>query len=165
MDIPKLNFQGMKTFANFEVLWLFTKIFFVTFWDVASFGGTSSKQSTKKVFFPWQSYFLPIREIFFSVTILFATNSRKFLFRDNLICHQFAEVFFPWQSYFPPIREIFFFRDNLICHQFAKVLSHKSFPLYGSYLPCWETLVMILIYVKVPFCCCSSYLCIGLLWV
>ena len=47
-----------------------------------------------KFFFPWQSYLPPIRESFFSVTILFATNSRKFFFRDNLIFHQFAKFFF-----------------------------------------------------------------------
>ena len=44
-----------KTFVNFEVLWLFAKVFSAKFGDVVSFGGTS-EQSTKvfsvKMFFP-----------------------------------------------------------------------------------------------------------------
>ena len=44
-----------NTFANFEVLWLFAKVFYAKFGDVASFGA--------KVF---------------SVKIVFTINSRKF---------------------------------------------------------------------------------------
>ena len=37
------NFPGKITFANFEVLWLFVKVFSVKFGGVASFGGTSNQ--------------------------------------------------------------------------------------------------------------------------
>ena len=47
-----------KTFANFEVLWVFAKIFYAKFGGVMSFGGTS-KQSVNV----------------FSTKILFSTNS------------------------------------------------------------------------------------------
>ena len=50
-----------KTFAKFEVLWLFAKVFFAKFGGVVSFGGTSEQ-------------FVKV----FSVKILFSTNSRKF---------------------------------------------------------------------------------------
>ena len=46
---------------NFEFLWLFTKVFSVTFGGMVSFGGTS-KQSVK----------------IFSAKILFFANSQKF---------------------------------------------------------------------------------------
>ena len=50
-----------KTFANFEILWLFAKVFFMKFGGVASIGGTS-EQFTKV----------------FSTKIVFSTNSWKF---------------------------------------------------------------------------------------
>ena len=50
-----------KAFANFKILWLFAKVFFVKFWGMASFVSTS-EQSAK----------------FFPVKIFFSTNLRKF---------------------------------------------------------------------------------------
>ena len=50
-----------KTFVNFEILWLFLKVFFAKFWGVASIGGTS-EQFTKV----------------FTMKIVFSTNSWKF---------------------------------------------------------------------------------------
>ena len=47
-----------KTFTNFEVLWLFVKVFCVRFGGMASFGGTS-KQFAKV--FSAKIYFPPIR--------------------------------------------------------------------------------------------------------
>ena len=50
-----------KTLANFEVLWLFAKVFSVQFGGVASFGGTS--EQSVKIFSA--NFYLPICESFF----------------------------------------------------------------------------------------------------
>ena len=45
----RIKLSREKTFANFEVLWLFTKIFFVTFGDIASLATLAS--NPQKFFF------------------------------------------------------------------------------------------------------------------
>ena len=50
-----------KTFVNFEVLWLFTKVFFAKFGGVASI---VAQVNNSQKFSPWKSYFPPIFEIF-----------------------------------------------------------------------------------------------------
>ena len=50
-----------KTFANFEVLWLFVKVFSMQFGGLASFGGTS--EQFMKIFSA--NFYLPICESFF----------------------------------------------------------------------------------------------------
>ena len=44
------TFEG-KNFANFVVLWLFVKVFFIKFGGIASFGKQSVKDFTINVFF------------------------------------------------------------------------------------------------------------------
>ena len=63
---------------NFEILWLFEKVFFAKFGDIVSVGGPS-EQSTKG--FLQKSYFLPICESFvlYGVT-LNVLLSVKYLF-------------------------------------------------------------------------------------
>jgi len=60
------NFQGSlsreKTFANFTVLWLFSKIFSAKFGSVASFG--AAKACNLRKISPRQLYFSPIYESF-----------------------------------------------------------------------------------------------------
>ena len=51
-----------KTFANFAVLWLFTKVFRAKFGGAPSFG--AAKVSNQQKFSPWKSYFSLIRESF-----------------------------------------------------------------------------------------------------
>ena len=51
-----------KTFTNFEVLWLFVKVFAAKFWDVASLGAV--RVSNPQKFSPRRSYFPPIRKSF-----------------------------------------------------------------------------------------------------
>ena len=61
-EIPySLKLLRKKTFANFEVSWLFAKVFSAKYGGVVSFSGTS-KQSAK----------------FFCTKIFFSTNSQKF---------------------------------------------------------------------------------------
>ena len=61
-----------KTFVNFEVLWLFAKVFSVQFGGMASFGGTS--EQSVKIFSA--NFYLPICESFFFVW-LFRNGKRK----------------------------------------------------------------------------------------
>ena len=48
-----------KTFANFAVLWLFTKVFSAKFGGIVSF--VRHKQAGCESFFPRKSYFSPIQ--------------------------------------------------------------------------------------------------------
>ena len=50
-----------KTFANFEVLWLFAKVFFAKFGGVASI---VAQVNNSQRFSPWKLYFPPIFESF-----------------------------------------------------------------------------------------------------
>ena len=48
-----------KTFTNFTVLWLFEKVFFAKFVDVASFGAAKASNLQKSYFSPIRGSFLP----------------------------------------------------------------------------------------------------------
>ena len=48
-----------KTFTNFTVLWLFAKVFFTKFGDVASFGAVKVSNLQKSYFSPIRRSFLP----------------------------------------------------------------------------------------------------------